>query len=296
MAMVMAAGGALSFLLAMWGLALVRGGERVAPSALARRPRRTGRRGGTAMLVALAALVGRPFTARTLELLRPWHPALRRRIDAAGRPGGMTVETYARVTAGFVMMFGPLGLLAIADGQLLMGVLLLAGTLQNELTLYGRIARRRDEIERTLPDFLDVLAVTVSAGLSFRHSLARVAESMPGVLAEEFFIALRQMDLGTPRREAFEDLRRRNRSEMLGQFVTAILQAEELGAPLAPALMDIAKDMRRAAAQWARRKAQRTTPKITLVTTVMALPAVLLIMMGALVLNSGADFGAAFNR
>ncbi|HEX2314732.1 MAG TPA: type II secretion system F family protein [Thermomonospora sp.] len=294
MALVMASGGALCVVVAVWGYALLRGGERVAPSALAADSGPKAPRPGA--LTRIAALAGRPFTARTMRLLRPWHPRIRRRIDAAGRPGGMTVESYARTTAGLVVLFGSAGLLLALSGETLMGVLCLAGMLQNELNLMARASRRREQIERTLPDFLDVLAVTVSAGLSFRHALSRVAESMPGPLADEFTIALRQMELGTPRRQAFQDLRDRNRSPMLGQFVTAVLQAEELGSPLADALVGIARDMRRESAQWAKRKAQRTTPRVTLITTTMAMPAMGLMMLGALLFGSDNDLGSVLDR
>jgi tight adherence protein C len=199
----------------------------------------------------------------------------------------MTVESYARQTAGFIVIFGGFGLFLLINGQLIFGVLVMLGALQNELLLYGRMRTRQDDIERTLPDFLDVLAVTVSAGLSFRVALSRVSESMPGPLAEEFMVALRQMELGTPRREAFEDLRSRNSAEALGSFVTAILQAEELGAPLETALMEISVDMRRQAAQWAKRKAQRTNPSITAVTTALAMPALMAVVIGAMLFGAG---------
>jgi tight adherence protein C len=296
MVVAMAAGGALCVVVALWGYSLLRGGERVAPSALTRPDAgRAGRREGP-VLYRIAVLAGGPFTDRAMRSLRPWHPRIRRRIDAAGRPGGMTVESYVQSTVGYAVLFGSLGLLLTLSGEMLIGVLCLAGVLQNELNLMARTSRRRDQIERSLPDFLDVLAVTVYAGLSFRHSLARVAESMPGPLADEFLVALRQMELGTPRREAFQDLRDRNRSAMLSQFVTAILQAEELGAPLASALSGIARDMRRESAQWAKRKAQRVTPRVTLITTVMAMPAMGLLMMGALVFGSDTDFGSVLDR
>lgn len=199
----------------------------------------------------------------------------------------MTVETYSRRTAGYTVLFGLLGLLLIVNGQPLFGILAFFGSLQTELVLYSKRVARQDNIQRSMPDFLDVLAVTVSAGLSFRLALSRVAESMPGPLAEEFMVALRQMELGTPRREAFEDLRNRNSSEAVNLFVTAILQAEELGAPLGTALVDIGADMRRESAQWAKRKAQRTTPKITAITMSMTLPALMLVVLGALFIGSG---------
>ncbi|WP_131741438.1 type II secretion system F family protein [Actinomadura roseirufa] len=293
MLIAMAAGAALSVLLAVWGLLLATAGERVAASALAAPPK-PARRAEFVGLNRVAARFGRPFTRVTMNALEPWHRKIRERIDAAGRPGGMTVEEYARITAGYAVLFGALSVLLLSSGQVAMGLVCIAGIFQNELFLLGRARTRRDEMQRSMPDFLDVLAVTVSAGMGFRHSLARVVDSMPGPLADEFTIALRQMELGTPRREAFDDLRRRNRSEMVGQFVTAIQQAEELGAPLATALIGIATDMRRESAQWARRKAQRTTPQVTAVTTALSLPALIIVVLGALYFSSGADLGAIF--
>ncbi|TDD69422.1 type II secretion system F family protein [Actinomadura rubrisoli] len=294
MLIAMAAGAAASVLLAAWGLVLATSGERVAASALDAPVERPRRRGALLGLNRIAEGAGRPFTGIAMNALAPWHRKIRERIDAAGRPGGMTVESYARTTAGYCVLFGSLSVLLLAGGQMLMGVISLAGAFQNEFLLLGRARSRRDEMQRSMPDFLDVLAVTVSAGMGFRHSLARVVESMPGPLADEFTVALRQMELGTPRREAFEDLRRRNRSEMVSQFVTAVLQAEELGAPLATALIDIATDMRRESAQWARRKAQRTAPQVTAVTTALTLPALIIVVIGALFFSSGADLGALF--
>lgn len=284
----MAAGGALSVLLGVIGLAQLTAGERVATSAVpvTTKPAKQ----ETFILDVIADLLGGPFARMTMELLTPWRLKIRKRIDAAGRPGGMTVEIYARRTAGYTVLFGLLGLGLVANGQTL-GALAFLGCLQTELVLYSKRVARQDNIQRSMPDFLDVLAVTVSAGLSFRLALARVAESMPGPLSEEFMVALRQMELGTPRREAFEDLRNRNNSEAVNLFVTAILQAEELGAPLGTALIDISSDMRREAAQWAKRKAQRTTPKITAVSMSMTLPALMLVVLGALFL--GTDMGGA---
>jgi tight adherence protein C len=282
-----AAAGALVFAAALCGYALLSAGERVAAGAVVPPPKR---KSGLSPFAGVADLIGRPLTGPALRLLSPWRTRIRRRIDAAGRPGGMTVTSYARQTAGYLVMFGTMSLLLISLGQIIIGLLTPLGVLQTELLLYVRGRARQDEIQRSMPDYLDVLAVTVTAGLGFRHAVARVAESMPGALAEEFLIAMRQMELGTPRRAAFEELRARNNSEALGQFVTAILQAEELGAPLSAALSDIARDMRRHSAQYAKRRAQRTTPRITLVSLTLALPALMVLILGALFFSaSGGD-------
>jgi tight adherence protein C len=288
--LLMGAAGALCFVLGVWGFALMRSGERVAPDVLLP-PEKSRSQTDVTILNRVADVLGRPFTKPMLELLGPRRRRIRRRIDAAGRPGDMTVESYARQTAGLIILFVLPGILFLLQGQTFLGILIMFGVGQNELLLAVRMRQRQDEIQRMLPDFLDVLAVTVTAGLGFRHALSRVVDSMPGALAEEFTISLQQMELGTPRREAFEDLRQRNNAEMLGQFVTAILQAEELGAPLATALIELSTDMRRESAQWAKRKAQRITPRITAVSAALTLPAIMAIVVGGMFYSSGADLG-----
>ncbi len=289
----LAAAAALCMGMGVWGLALATANERVAQNALPTRAELKKKNDSdTSIIAAIADAIGRPFTRVAMDLMGPWRSSIRQRIDAAGRPGGMTVESYVRRTAGYVITFGLLGGLLIVNGNFFLGVLFLFATMLNEAFLYSKARARQDEIQRTMPDFLDVLVVTVTAGLSFRLALSRVAESMPGVLADEFTIVLRQMDLGTPRREAFEDLRSRNSAEALKQFVTAILQAEELGAPLSKSLVEIASDMRRESAQWAKRKAQKNTPKVTVVTAVLVLPALMILVIGGLIYGSGIDFGS----
>jgi tight adherence protein C len=269
----------------------MRSGERVSQETLLEPEKAKRSQNDVTIVSRIADVLGRPFTKPMLNVLGPRRRSIRRRIDAAGRPGGMTVEAYARQTAGLIIMFVLPGVLFLLKGQPLLGALLILGVGQNELMLAVRVRQRQDAIQRMLPDFLDVLAVTVSAGLGFRHALSRVVESMPGALAEEFTISLQQMDLGTPRREAFEELRQRNSAEMLGQFVTAILQAEELGAPLATALMELSLDMRRESAQWAKRKAQRITPRITAVSAALTLPAIMMVVVGGMFYSTGADLG-----
>lgn len=239
---------------------------------------------GIGALAAVSALIGGPLTPRVLRSLTSDRlTRIRRRIDLAGRPKGMTAESYVRQRIGDTIMFGGTGLLLVLGGSLLPGLIIIGvGSMELDIILLALSRRRQDEIERTLPDFLDVLAVTVSAGISFRNALDRVSATMTGALPEEMRITLHQMELGTPRRAAFEDLRRRNGCPPLSRFVTAILQAEELGAPLSQALVEISADMRRESAQYARRKAQRTEPRITGITTMFMVPGVMLLVVAAM--------------
>lgn len=215
----------------------------------------------------------------------------RRQIDMAGNPGGLTIDRYAARRA----VYGGLGLLGafsmIIRGQLFLSLVLIAfGLFWVEVGIWSAVRVRRDHIDRTLPDFLDVLAVVVSAGLGFRQALARVADKYEGPWADELRITLRQMDMGVSRREAFEQLRKRNDSEQVAMFVTTLQQGEELGAPIVETLIQIANDMRRTDAQNARRKAARAVPKATFAVTTFLLPGTLVMLTVGFVYGVNVDF------
>ncbi|MFJ1618501.1 MULTISPECIES: DUF5936 domain-containing protein [unclassified Streptomyces] len=216
----------------------------------------------------------------------------RRQIDLAGNPGGLTIDRYAARRA----VYGGLGALGaftmLMRGQIFLALLLIAfGLFWVEVGIWSAVRVRRDHIDRTLPDFLDVLAVVVSAGLGFRQALGRVAEKYEGPWADELRITLRQMDMGVSRREAFEQLRKRNDSEQVAMFVTTLQQGEELGAPIVETLIQIANDMRRTDAQNARRKAARAVPKATFAVTTFLLPGTLVLLTVGFVYGANIDFG-----
>ncbi|MFJ5640190.1 DUF5936 domain-containing protein [Streptomyces sp. NPDC093223] len=242
--------------------------------------------------------MGMRYAPAVLRLMGPRTVAkYRRRIDLAGNPGGLTIDRYAARRA----VYGALGavgfLVFLLRGQWLVAVLLLLfGAFWTEVGIWSAIRIRKDVIERTLPDFLDVLAVVVSAGLGFRQALDRVSSHYEGPWADELRITLRQLDLGMSRRQAFAELRRRNDSEQVAMFVTALQQGEELGAPIVDTLVALAKDMRRTDAQNARRKAARAVPRATLMITTFMVPATMLLLAAGLLLGSGVDFGSVTGK
>lgn len=252
----------------------------------------TGRAAAGASLPMRAFVLVVDLTApRAMSLLSPSRRAkIQHRIDAAGKPGGLTIEGYAGRRAVFTALGLGVGVLYLLQGRLVLGLLLAGGgTLLTDLWLSGMARQRQERIERDLPDFLDVLAVTVGAGLGFSEGLRRVSEALGGPLAEEILVALRQVELGNDRRTAFRALQERTDSESLSSFVSAVLQADELGAPLVDTLRQIALDLRRAAHQHARQAAARAAPRVSLVVTLMILPAVVILVAAALFL--GTDFG-----
>jgi tight adherence protein C len=261
--------------------------------------------------LALALEVGRTRTTRTGNaidrlgirwvpmVLRMMGPArvtrTRARIDHAGHPHGLTVERYAARRAVYGGLGGFGALVLLTQGRWFLALLLIAyGWWWADLGIWLAVRRRRDDIERTLPDFLDVLAVVVSAGLGFRQALERVNAVYQGPWSDEVRVALRQMDVGVSRRDAFDQLRKRNHSDQVSQFVTALQQGEELGAPIARTLLQIATDMRRTEAQNARRRAARMVPRATGVITTLLVPATMILLITGTIMGSQIQFGDIF--
>ncbi|MFI9489484.1 type II secretion system F family protein [Promicromonospora sp. NPDC052451] len=240
--------------------------------------------------VALLDRIGAPLLPLAVRL----YGRLRlQRLDTvirrAGRPEGVTLTMFVRREAGLVALGLLFGLLFTAQGLWSIGVpLALVLCAWMRVWLYTEAARRRRQIDAELPDFLDVLAVTVTAGLGFRQALERVCEFHGGALAAEMRTALEEMNVGASRRQTFVALRERSRSAAVGAFVTALLQAEELGVPLADALTGIASDVRREHAETVRQRAARAAPLVSLAVTMTILPgALILIVSAVLVANAG---------
>lgn len=221
---------------------------------------------------------------------------IRHQIDLAGRPDGMTVDTFLQMWIKWFLILAPLSVLLLLQGNLFLFVLSLAAP---PIMPFSRIAghkrRRRDQIDVDLPDFLDVLAVTVGSGIGFRSALERVATRFDGPLRDELTFTLHQLDVGVPRRTAFTNLRERTESEAMDSFVTAFLQAEELGAPLAESLRDIALDSRREASQRARQRAGRVVPRVTLLVSIAMVPPTILVIGVGIFLGSDINIGQILN-
>ncbi len=221
-----------------------------------------------------------------------------RRLDLAGRPAGITVQRFIGLKAAIAALFGGIMLVLTLAGSspLLLLLALVVGWFGPDVWLAREGRLRQERIERDLPDFLDILAVTVRAGLGYRAALGRVAEELGGPISEEMLTALRQMELGASRRQAFLALRERSTSESLASFVAAQLQAEELGVPLSEALNDIAEDMRRTAHQNARRQASRAAPRVSLIVTTLIVPGAMILILVSLLISSDLPDTGLFGR
>lgn len=234
--------------------------------------------------------------------LKVWLPAsivrwLQRQVDVAGRPNGMSVDSILTTAARWMIILVPIVLLAIVQANVLQLLLAVAVVIILPLArLSGMARRRREQIDRDLPDFLDVLAVTVSAGVGFRSALATVAKRFEGPVGEEIETVLHQINNGATVRSSLTTMRQRVDSEAMNEFVSAYLQSEELGAPLADTLNQIAAEMRKAAAQRMRQLAARIEPRVTMVITAVMVPGTIILLAGGMYVALGADqLGSVFS-
>lgn len=210
--------------------------------------------------------------------------SLDRRLKNAGNPEGLSLDLFIQREAGFITLSILLFAIFTLIGRPLLGIIfgiVFSGWMY--LWLLLAVRKRQASIDRDLPDFLDVLAITVRSGMSFRSSLERVCDHFEGPIAEEMRKALHEMRLGVSRRDAFTAIKERCRSDNVDNFVAALLQSEELGTPIGEALTSIVKEIRRERAQQIRRAAAKAQPKVSLVATTTMVPGAMILMLGGMV-------------
>lgn len=233
-----------------------------------------------------------PAVERFTQLAIRMSPAgkrleLQRKLRNAGtnvRPQTLLALKGALCTGGIVVAV--LGSGAGTPVGLLLGmVLFVGGFMGPDYWLNARIRNRRDEIDRALPDTLDLLTVSVEAGLGFDAAVAKVCEKMHGPLIDEFDTVAREIRVGQTRRQALRNLSDRVESQDLGSFARAIIQADELGTSLGRTLKVQANDMRVHRQLAAEEKAMKAPVKMLFPTVLFIFPAMFIVILGPAMLN-----------
>lgn len=243
-----------------------------------------------------------PMQARALTLGRRITGAdkaerIRRKLDFAGNPLGWSVDRVVSMKVLFAVVlpiclvawglllglpFGWLILLAI------IGVVL--GFFLPDLYLYQCAAKRADKIKRTLADAVDLLTISVEAGLGFDAAVQQVARNTEGPIAEEFSRVLREMQLGMGRSEAMRAMGARSNVEDLHTFVGSMVQADAFGIPVGQVLRVQSGEIRTKRRQYAEEKAQQVPVKIMIPLILFILPCLFVVVMGPAVLSAMDSF------
>lgn len=255
---------------------------------LARGPARPARRGGARrsgrgrsavpLLLALGRRLGVRRSAGDLD----------RRIAAAGAPLGLTGPDVVALEAGGALVGGlaafPLALAGTGrTGLLAVAAASAAGFYAPRLWLRRRARERALAMARELPDVLDLLRVTVDAGLPVGRALGEVGRRHGGSLARELSATATAIELGVPRAGALAALPQRAPLPAVTALVAAVERTERHGAPLAPALVALAGQARAERARAVAEQAARAAPKIQLAVALLLVPSVLALVAAAAV-------------
>lgn len=248
----------------------------------------------------MTAELDRPFAERVLDPLlqrlqtigrritgADQAERIRRRLDRAGNPAGWTVDKVAsgKVLGAFVSL--GLGiLLALMMGLQLTTLLVVAaaaavlGFQAPNIYLYNVATKRDAHMQRAMADAIDLMTISVEAGLSFDGALQQVARNTEGPLAAEFSRVLQEVQIGRGRMEAMRGLADRTNLADLKSFVGAMVQADSFGIPIAQVLRVQSQEIRVKRRQRAEEVAAQVPVKIMIPVVLFILPCLFVVVLG----------------
>lgn len=256
------------------------------------------------LLKPFRARVLSPFATRSAGILRSLLPANARagmahRIELAGSPKGATPESIvaARIVIVVVAPLVTMLVAWLATGRLatLLPLFMLAaavlGWFAPDFWLMQRRQRRQHAIRRALPDMLDMLTISVQAGLGFDMALSKLVRNTSGPLAEEFARMLNEVQSGISRRDGFRRLGERTDVPELNNFIMAMVQADVFGVSISGILRAQAEEMRKRRRQNAQEAAQKAPVQMVFPIILCILPATMLVILGPAAIAIGRAFG-----
>ncbi len=225
---------------------------------------------------AVSRITSTSFTERT-----------EKRLALAGNPGNMRVTDWlgmkamvAGIGAGAIFV-----IFALLAGSLPLGVIfalvgLLLGYMGPEFWLGARVRSRQGKIIKQIPDALDLLTISVRAGLGFDAALGKVVEKMDGPVIDEFRRALAEVRVGKARRDALRDIIPRTEVPALTSFIGAIIQAEQLGVAISKVLQVQSEQLRIERRQRAEEAAAKAPIKMLFPLVGCIFPSLFVVILG----------------
>ncbi len=216
---------------------------------------------------------------------------MQNKLNLAGRPYGLSVNAFEVLKVIALLVFGTLGLwftlvlgiklpvqaaLVVAAGAL--------GRYMPDVWLNGKMKGRQKELRLALPNALDLLTISVEAGLGFDAAIGRLIEKFHNSLTDEFAQVLNEIRLGRPRLEALDEMGRRSGVEELHTFTQALIQSEQLGVGIAKVLRIQSEEMRRRRRQRAEEQAAQAPLKMLFPMIGCIFPTLFIVLMGPAVI------------
>jgi tight adherence protein C len=211
---------------------------------------------------------------------------LRLNLQQAGNPGNLTPVMFSGIRIALAVLllaiFGLITFRMMAPMQALLYTVIGAGLgyLLPGIWLGQQIKRRKHNIVKALPDALDLLTISVEAGLAFDSAMQRVTEKWDNELAKEFKRVLTDVRLGRTRRDALKDMAARTGVDDVQTFVAAVIQAEQLGVSIGKILRIQSDQMRVRRRQRAEEAAQKAPIKMLFPMIFLIFPALFVVILG----------------
>lgn len=211
---------------------------------------------------------------------------VQRRLTLSGQDRPMDAERFLALRLVTVLLVGPAVVVALVSpghglyhllALILVGALLVLGP---EAYLNQLIGGRKERIRHDLPAMLELLMISVEAGLGFDQALARAAGSVPGPLGEEFSRFLGEVRMGADHQEALEAIDKRTEVEELRSFLMALVQAETFGVSVGSILRSQAEQARAVARLNVQEQAQKAPVKMLFPLVFCVLPALFIVVVG----------------
>ncbi len=225
---------------------------------------------------------------RFVGALGPWRnvAAIEALVVRAGEPGGLSALDFLGLQLLLAIILGG-GIAIFLSGRTPISIVLrnslfaaVLGFVGPYVWLRQKAVRRMNEIERALPDALDMLTIGVEAGLGFESALLRVSEQWDNALTREFRRGVIEMRLGTPRDVAMQRLAERAGVQGLTTFVAVFIQSTQLGVSVAHVLHEQAAQLRTTRRQRAEELARQAGAKMVFPLVFLIFPALLVVLLG----------------
>lgn len=226
-----------------------------------------------------------------------WVEKAQKKLVYAGMNERMDGNTWAALR--IISLLGTMILFFVVVGAfsspmqkvMLFGLLAAIGFLGPESVLNRRIDARRKEMEQSLPDIIDLLVISVEAGLGFEAAMGRVVQAVPGELSREFSRTLQETRVGVSRHKALRSLADRTDVDDLNAFILALIQADQFGVSIARILRVQADEMRVRRRQRAQEKAFAAPVKLVFPLVLCIFPSMFVVLLGPAAISIAQVFG-----
>lgn len=244
----------------------------------------------------LPALLDKPLYVRVAGIFSPFFNRItarlvsankrdiyETRLAGAGHPWGMNADSF--VLGKYILLVVLLGVGILSGNVTILAVLLISSLLAPDMFLKSNEKKRKEQMLKSMPDILDLINVSVEAGLGFDAALQKVVDKTEGPLTQEFAHTLSEINIGKPRREALRDMADRIQVDDISTFLGSVIQADQLGVSITNVMKIQSQQVRENRRMRAEEAAQKAPIKILIPLVIFIFPTILVVLLGPAIIS-----------